>query len=125
MFDIEVKGNYADIVLKEATIYSDIKDKTADGLYKNKVGHLYLPVRVYGMSYENIFVYDESKYLKDHILDITYNPSVAEALVQGYRISISCDTGDEVIERSLDFTMNAEYFNYTLVSHTLQYHHYL
>lgn len=130
MFDIEVKGNYADIVLKEATIYSDIKDKTADGLYKNKVGHLYLPVRVYGMSYEdtlvsvtdsngggnykNVFVYDESKYLKDHILDITYNPSVAEALAQGYRISISCDTGDEVIERSLDFTMNAEYFNYTL-----------
>ena len=132
VYKFDVIEDYIDIIFdKEHTlIYSRINDDTvSDGLFTNKTGKIYVPVKVRGPKYddENIkikitdetgntdytdyFEYNRLSFNKTHNLDIDYKAT--KILPTGkYMLTMEYATENKTIKDILNFTVNQTYFNF-------------
>lgn len=126
----DVVTEYTEIKIDDVIKYSDISyNRTEPNLFKNKVGHIEIPVKVIGVDYDktmvsitkngvgdysNAFTYNRSKYESDHVLEFTYNPN--SGIEAGdYSIMISYKNADGVtISDNVIITINKSYFNFEI-----------
>lgn len=126
----QVETEFVRISFEDAVMYSEISStKRVDNLFKNKKGHIEIPVSVIGTSYENTVVkitdtngngdysrefnYSASSYKNNHLLDVIYNANTAE--YGEYLITVEYTNADgNIISDSLIFTLNKAYFNFEL-----------
>ncbi len=126
----QVETEFVKIAFDDAVMYSDITaSKTVPNLFKNKKGHIEIPVTVFGTTYANTLVkvtdingngdytrefkYSEATYLNNHLLNFTYNANTAE--FGEYMITVEYTNADnKVISDKFIFTLNKAYFNFEL-----------
>lgn len=126
----KVETEFVRIAFNDAVMYSDITStKTVPNLFKNKRGHIQIPVTVLGTSYENTVVkitdtngngdysrefnYNATSYINNHLLDITYNANTAE--YGEYLITVEYTNADgNIVSDRFIFTLNKAYFNFEL-----------
>lgn len=116
---------------KENTlIYSKINEsKVSDGLFSNKPGKIYIPVKIIGLDYDNEnvkinitnedgtidysnnFIYNRLDFNTSHNLDIDYDST--NPIEPGkYMITIEYANYKRTIKDSLVFAVNKSYFNF-------------
>lgn len=132
VYNFEVKGEYANIIFdkQNALIYSKISDDlVVDGLFTNKVGKIYIPVKVHGIDYSNedlkikitnedgtvdygsYFSYSRSDFNISHNLELNYDAS--KTISSGkYMITMEYSNNKTTVSDSLVFIMNQTYFNF-------------
>lgn len=132
-YTFDVQDEYADIIFdKDNTlIYSKISnDQVSDGLFTNKVGKIYIPVRIYGIDYSNediqikvlsedglrdytsYFNFNRSEFVASHNLEINYDPTLKQIESGKYMVEVSYSNSKKTIKDSLTFTVNKTYFNF-------------
>ncbi len=132
VYNFEVKGEYANIIFdkQNSLVYSKISDDlVVDGLFTNKVGKIYIPVKVHGIAYSNedlkikitnedgtvdydsYFSYSRSDFNTSHNLEINYDAS--KTISSGkYMITMEYSNNKTTVSDSFVFTMNQTYFNF-------------
>jgi muramidase (phage lysozyme) len=125
-----VSTEYVSIEFQDAILYSDVNSKTVNNLFKNKTGHIEIPVEVLGVSYDKLLVeitdtngnntyssafsYSTEELNNFGLLDITYNPN-GNAPAGNYMVRASyTNSDDKVISDTFIFTINQAYFNFEL-----------
>lgn len=126
----DVVTEYADIKFDDVVTYSDISENHIEkNLFKNKVGHIEIPVKVTGVDYDktmvsitrngvgdysHAFTYNRGKYESDHVLELTYNPN--SGIDYGdYNIMVSYVNADKVtISDNVIVTLNESYFSFAI-----------
>ena len=138
VYNFEVKGEYANIIFdkKNTLIYSKINENlVVDGLFTNKVGKIYIPVKVHGIGYDNenlnikitnengtddyssYFNYSRNSFNTTHNLEINYD--VTKIIENGkYMVTVEYANNSQVISDSLVFTINKTYFNFSFKNPT-------
>lgn len=132
VYTFEVLDEYIIIEMnKENTlIYSRIDDDTvSDGLFSNKSGKIYIPVKIIGpkysneniqiritnengtVNYEEYFPFSRVNFNSTHNLEIDYDP-LKQVESGKYMITIEYANYKRVIKDSLVFTVNQTYFNF-------------
>ncbi len=134
VYNFEVKAEYANVAIdkKNVLIYSKITDDlVVDGLFTNKIGKIYIPVKVQGIDYSNedlkikitnedgtvdyssYFKYNRSSFNSTHNLEIDYDTT--KVIETGkYMVTIEYSNNITNVSDSLVFTVNRTYFNYTI-----------
>lgn len=126
---LTINQKYMNIDFDQYLVYSDAGNSTIDGLFQNKDGHIYLPVIITGISPSETtvqitdingnslsnrpFTFDENTYNSRGLLDIKYRPNQQIADAKEYMIIVSANENSSV-RRSMSFTMNSTYFNYSM-----------
>ena len=132
VYKFNVEDDYIDIIFdkEHSLVYSRINDSTvSDGLFTNKPGKIYVPVKVRGPKYDNenikikitdetgntdytnYFEYNRLSFNKTHNLDIDYTGT--KLLPAGkYMLTMEYATDSKVVKDVLNFTVNQTYFNF-------------
>ena len=132
VYTFDVIDEYIDIIFdkQNTLIYSKINnDVISDGLFTNKIGKIYVPVKVRGPAYDNenikinitsedgtknyndYFSYNRLLFNEDHYLDIDYNPN--KKIESGrYMLTVSFKNNKREVKDSLVFIVNKTYFNF-------------
>lgn len=132
VYNFEVKGQYANIIFdkQNTLIYSKISDDlVVDNLFTNKVGKIYIPVKVHGIDYSDedlkikitnedgtvdygsYFNYSRNDFNTSHNLEINYDTS--KIIPTGkYMITMEYSNNKTTVRDSLVFTVNQTYFNF-------------
>ena len=138
VYNFEVKGEYANIIFdkQNTLIYSKINENlVVDNLFTNKVGKIYIPVKVHGIDYSNedlkikitnedgtigyeqYFNYSRSDFNTSHNLEIDY--SASKIIPSGkYMITMEYSNNKTSVSDSLVFTVNQTYFNFNFKAPT-------
>lgn len=132
VYKFDVEEDYIDIIFdkEHSLVYSRINDSTvSDGLFTNKPGKIYVPVKVRGPKYDdenikikitdetgntdytNYFEYNRLSFNETHNLDIDYTGT--KLLPAGkYMLTMEYATDSKVVKDVLNFTVNQTYFNF-------------
>ena len=132
VYKFDVMDDYIDIIFdkEHSLIYSRINDTTvSDGLFANKPGKIYVPVKVRGPKYDdenikikitdetgntdytNYFEYNRLSFNETHNLDIDYK-ATKTLPVGKYMLTMEYATDSKIVKDVLNFTVNQTYFNF-------------
>lgn len=130
--NFEVENEYADIIIGDANIYSEISpNKTENGLYVNKQGFIELPVKLRGIpynldyldikitnangttSYKNNFRINSNEFASEHIIKFEYNKQTP-LLAGNYLITLTYVTENGNVYDTFSFDINKQYYNFSI-----------